>query len=297
MKLNLDKNDITLLNKLLEISKKILKIYNNLYNLEINNQLNSLEYKKQLGYLTICKEIEDELYKQINYSKISDYIEYSDRANLFKDFSDYDLILDDFNDLLFAKRVYNRLHDLNTSRLVNIYQEELLNKTDEPPFDHSIYVTTSIHDDIENLLIYLTSNYNNRTYKDKLIKVKYLISYFNSRIELTNLNNLFINDKLFLQSKLTCDNLNFHDKSYKRLLRIYYLKYIKLHIKELDTINDELRNIILECLINSYSFLSQEKLDLDIKYNINEINSSNNIILLRCEKLVLNDEVNKKKMI
>lgn len=294
--MNLTKDDITFLNELLEISKKILKLYNNLYKLEINNKLTSLDYQKQITYLTICKEIEDELYKQIDYTKISDYIEYADRGNLFKSFSDYDLILDDFNDLLFAKRVYNRLQDLNTSILVSIYQKELLNKIDEPPFDHSIFITTSIHDDIENLLSYLTLNYDNQIYKNELIKIKYLISFLNSRIELTNLNNLFINqDKLFLQSRLVCDNLNFHDKSYRRLLKIYYLKYIKLHIKELDTINIELRNIILECLINSYSFLSQEKLNLDIKYNLNEINTSNGIISLRCEKLVLNDEVNKRK--
>ena len=290
MNSNLNNDDITLLNKLLEISKKILKIYNNLYTLEIKNQLNSLEYEKQITYLTICKEIEDELYKQIDYKKMGDYIEYSDRGNLFRSFSDYDLILDDFNDLLFAKRVYNRLQDLNTSNLVSIYQKELINKIDDPPFDHSIFITTSIHDDIENLVSYLTFNDDNQIYKEELIKIKYLISFLNSRIELTNLNNSFINqDKLFLQSRLVCDNLNFSNKSYKRLLNIYYLKYIKLHIKELDTINIELRNIILKYLIKSYSYLQEEK--------VNEINSDNNIIFIRCEKLILNDEVNKKKMI
>ena len=290
MNLNLDKDDITLLNKLLEISKKILKIYNNLYTLEIKNQLNSLEYEKQITYLTICKEIEDKLYKQIKFKKISDYIEYSNRGNLFRSFSDYDLILDDFNDLLFAKRVYNRLQDLNTSNLVSIYQKELINKIDDPPFDHSIFITTTIHDDIENLVSYLTFNNDNQIYKDELIKIKYLISFLNSRIEFSNLNNSFINqDKLFLQSRLVCDNLNFSNKSYKRLLNIYYLKYIKLHIKELDTINIELRNIILNCLIKSYSCLHDEK--------VSEINIDNNIIFIRSEKLILNDEVNKKKMI
>ena len=125
MKNKLEQIDIEILNKLLEISKKILKIYKNLIKLELNNQKDSDEYKKQAVFLEICLETEEEYYKKINLNNIYNYIEYSDRGNLFKNFSDYDILVDDFSDLLFAKRVYNRLNKIATDKLINTYQDGL----------------------------------------------------------------------------------------------------------------------------------------------------------------------------
>ena len=46
MNYTLENEDIILLKDLISISKKIFKIYKNLYNLEIHNQLHTTEYKK-----------------------------------------------------------------------------------------------------------------------------------------------------------------------------------------------------------------------------------------------------------
>lgn len=315
----LNSQDKELLHKLSEISKKILKIYNNLYYLEINNQKNSLEYEQNLEYLDICLELEQELYKKVNKEKIYDYIKHTDDTNLFETFSDYDTLLNDFCDLYFLKRVYNKLNNLALENLVELYQNSDIEKNDYPSFDVSIFITNQIHDDIENLLIYLTTNLSkeNKVYEQELIKIKYMISYFNPRIE-NNIKNSFENqNQVILLSKAISDTFDIDDKNYNKLLLSYFLKYIKIHINGLINIKDQdyqehfqrLRSRIYENIIRAYLEMEPSNIDslyahihdiinmntknktsvLLLKKILKEAFSDKNIIKLRSEALVINE--------
>ena len=101
--------------KILMISNKILVIYNNLYNLEINNQKNSLDYHRNLNYLDIVLELENNFYQKLNPKLISFYLHFLDPNRILKNLSDYHLIINDLNQIYPKKRIYNRLLEIQNN--------------------------------------------------------------------------------------------------------------------------------------------------------------------------------------
>ena len=148
----MNKNDIEFINKIIELTKKIFKIYNTLYELEIDNKKDNIEYQNNLKYLDLLLEIEDGLYSSIPINKLDLYIEYSNRAKTFRQFSDFTLIINDFNDNYVFKRIYNRLFDKRNSFLIQEYQNDFEVKQ-EPYFDLINILYKVMHEDMLNSFI------------------------------------------------------------------------------------------------------------------------------------------------
>ena len=99
----------TFLNSLYSIESKIIKLYYELYNLEINQQKDSLEYQKRLKYIKLLSEIEEEEIETLTKNETLSCIEYLEEKNHFKAYSDFSLIINDNYDLYIEKRAYNHL--------------------------------------------------------------------------------------------------------------------------------------------------------------------------------------------
>ena len=290
MQNNLNTDDLNLLNKLFDISKKIFKIYN--HEVFFKDNLN-------LKYLDICFEIENELYKEIKDNKLYDYIKYLDQNNSFKTFTDYDLLLDNFTDLFIFKRVYNHLNNISTNKIIKTYQEANIKKNDYPSFDVSMFITNQVHDDIERLLSYFlyksSKNIKNIKFKDELLKLSYLIYYLNPRIEneFKNSNNF---QKVILLSNSTSELFNIDSDTYNRILTKYFLRYIKVHVNGLINIHDadykddyfKLREIIYEGIIKSYLKLKSHDYNkfLEDFHDIINKNKNNKTSALVLKKLL-----------
>lgn len=304
-----------LIKKIIDISRKIYTINNNIFNLETNNQTNTLEYQKQNKYLEICLEIESELYEQIDFLKIHEYLEYIDQDKLFRTYQDFDILLNPNQELLIKKRIYNRLNSINYSNLISIYQKDNHSKNDEPAFDHTIFLRNSIHDDIEKLLVYLALNEaiqeENINYKNELLKIKFYLTFLNQNIYYY-FKNFSHTKLLFLNSRTITDLFGIDNYYYQLILKKYFLKIIKvyindlLNIKDLDYLDNNLRIRIDEIIIKSFLILNENQdinsliYDIIKKNNKNKtsvsilknlltnINNLENIEILRSERLILN---------
>lgn len=295
--LSILKEDLNLLNSIIEITNKISKIYYNLYTLDINNQKNTEEYKKQLDYLSICLDIENELYKKTNYKNLYLYMEYLDEKKIFRYYQDFDSLLDFDHNLIIKKRIYNRLNNINFSNLINIYQNDINKKNDDPSFDHLIFLNKEINNDIEKSVIYFSLEKN----KKDLLKIKYIITFLNKDIE----NNLDIfkdnlNLNLSFSNSLTT-LLQVDEVTYNKLLKKYYLKYIKHHINNLLSIKDtdylnQTKIDTLECIIRSFLEININNLDYlkESIHDIIKVNKNNKTSIYILEKLLMDIKNNKK---
>ena len=311
----MEKEDIILINKIIELDKKILKIYRTLYDLEINNQNKSLDYKTNLNNLNLLIELENELYNQIPIEKIDDYKKYSDRLNSFSKMTDFSIIINDFSDLFLFKRIYNRLNKIEESFLIEEYQNEI---DDDDRFDILTIISEEIHNDVLNSFIFETNIYSNKIknkdYQNSLKLIKYIICFLNINLENKYKNNNFnIDNILYLTNRVLSDNFNISEIAYKDLLKAYYFKYIHKGIKNMtkkdlftsDYIFQKYRFILQTILIKAYLQIDKnnvflKKLIYDIIDNENEDDFIRNELdsaisyrnknsrIIRSERLILN---------
>ena len=99
----LNENEKEVFQKLFDLNKKIYKLYENLI-----NSKNQEEYNKNKSYFVICLEIEDELYKKLDFSNIINYVNYINNDFISK-ISDYDITISNFYEFALLKRTYNKL--------------------------------------------------------------------------------------------------------------------------------------------------------------------------------------------
>ena len=300
----LTNEDKLLLNKMFLLSNKIFKLYNTLYELEINNQKNSNLYLKNLKYLNLLIDIENDLYKNIPYKKIELYLEYSDRAKLFKKIGDLTLITRDFYELYIYKRVYNRLQSIENSFFIEKYQNSNIEKK-EPYYDKATILYQIINEDFFRSLIFeadiKSQEINNKDYKNNFILLKYIISFLNKNIETNYLNNFKVEDQLIINNKAYSDMININPKDYDRIISNYYFNNIYLELKNIINIvtNDYkimLYNLIIKAYMNinpNYIYLKNIIYDIiNTNSNLIELNVLNhyrdNVSILRSERLVLN---------
>ena len=314
MKITLQKQDKELIHNMFAISKKILKLTNHLFELEINNQKNTQEYKKYQEYLTICEEIEASYYQKINITKIEEYIYYSDIADLFSVFSDYDLIINDFSDLYFTKRVFNKLNQLKSSYLIKLSQEKSYYQINS--IAEKLLLKQIIDEEIKNLFAFLTKQETNKdknnSIKDNLINISYIIYFLNPNLIKQEQKNIFYGTlPAFLNT------FEISKKDYNFLLYIFFQRYIKSAINNIIKIEDLeskdifqiLRSTLFLNLIkafllvdknnlnkyqtNIYDIIStsnDEKVQEKIKQILEEVKNSQNVILIDIERLFNNED-------
>ena len=220
-----------------DLNKKIAKLYNRLTNLEINQLIDTLEYKNIKKYISICQEVENELYQKLDCDKFPIYLDYLQK-NLYDNISDYDVICSDFEDLILHKRIYNRISSMETSLIIEDIQKENDNSLDS----QRIMLVNTIHEDFLNLFIFFLNDFINNPifnkYKEDLIKAKYKVYFLNNQLE-----------KMFLQNSTqdniincfsTADLLTIEQKELHHLVYIYINKYIKKYFPNLLEITDDM---------------------------------------------------------
>ena len=286
-----------------DLNKKIAKLYNRLTNLEINQLIDTLEYKNIKKYISICQEVENELYQKLDCDKFPIYLDYLQK-NLYDNISDYDVICSDFEDLILHKRIYNRISSIETSLII----EDIQNENDDTLDSQRIMLVNTIHEDFLNLFIFFLNDFINNPifnkYKEDLIKAKYKVYFLNNQLE-----------KMFLQNSTqdniincfsTADLLTIEQKELHHLVYIYINKYIKKYFPKLLEITDDMYkddekariSLLYQALIKSsleisnLDFRIQEQdgeisniMSKNILENIKDNRGSYHLIKLRSERI------------
>lgn len=285
------------------LNKKIAKLYNRLTNLEINQLIDTLEYKNIKKYISICQEVENELYQKLDCDKFPLYLEYL-QEDLYDNISDYDVICSDFEDLILHKRIYNRISSMETSLII----EDIQNENDDSLDSQRIMLVNTIHEDFLNLFIFFLNDFINNPifnqYKEDLIKAKYQVYFLNNQLE-----------KMFLQNSTqdniincfsTADLLTIEQKELHHLVYIYINKYIKKYFPRFLEITDDMYqddekvklSLLYQALIKSsleisnLDFRIQEQdgeisniMSKNILENIKDNRGSYHLIKLRSERI------------
>lgn len=285
------------------LNKKIAKLYNKLTNLEINQLIDTLEYKNIKKYISICQEVENELYQKLDCDKFPIYLDYLQK-NLYDNISDYDVICSDFEDLILHKRIYNRISSMETSLII----EDIQNENDDTLDSQRIMLVNTIHEDFLNLFIFFLNDFINNPifnqYKEDLIKAKYQVYFLNNQLE-----------KMFLQNSTrdniincfsTADLLTIEQKELHHLVYIYINKYIKKYFPKLLEITDDMYqddekvklSLLYQALIKSSLEISNldfriheqdgeisNRMSKNILENIKDNRGSYHLIKLRSERI------------
>ena len=285
------------------LNKKIAKLYNRLTNLEINQLIDTLEYKNIKKYISICQEVENELYQKLDCYKFPIYLDYLQK-NLYDNISDYDVICSDFEDLILHKRIYNRISSIETSLIIEDIQKE----NDDSLDSQRIMLVNTIHEDFLNLFIFFLNDFINNPifnkYKEDLIKAKYKVYFLNNQLE-----------KMFLQNSTqdniincfsTADLLTIEQKELHHLVYIYINKYIKKYFPKLLEITDDMYkddekvrlSLLYQALIKSSLEISNldfriheqdgeisNRMSKNILENIKDNRGSYHLIKLRSERI------------
>ena len=101
--------------KLFDLNKKIYKLYQRLINEPEN-------YEKIVDYITICREVEENLYNELDYERLNIYLRYID-VKFLKEITDYDITLADFYELAIKKRIYTRLKYKDEDSLLQLLED------------------------------------------------------------------------------------------------------------------------------------------------------------------------------
>lgn len=264
MKNNLSKDDLEIINRMYGVIISIRNIYDKLIELEINNLKDSVEFKKNIEYLLIAREIEYDILYSIDNDKIMNYLNYLSK--------DLDLQKNSINYILDGD-----YKSIDTLRFI----EELLmifnykNK-------NTIDVENAISDDILNtFLYYLKHNYS--ITNDKVYMKSLMVRYYYTIFTFKTLEVELIYDKFNVNKKTTdrarhvAKLLGYGDEKYNYekndILSSLMIENMK---KILDATDNDYKNpsilmmnyvrllLISSCLKNSPSFIQK---NMKISFN------------------------------
>ena len=230
----LNENEKEVFQKLFDLNKKIYKLYENLI-----NSKNQEEYNKNKSYFVICLEIEDELYKKLDFSNIINYVNYINNDFISK-ISDYDITISNFYEFALLKRTYNKL--ILKGRDIDIHYIESENDLQEELEKSRVNLifSTVLDVDFKNLYIFFLNDWikklRNEKIKNKLKKAMYLMYFLNPNLEKDFLENDKPNN--YISSYFSKDISNITDTSFKKLLSMYETKYLKKYFNLLFNIKD-----------------------------------------------------------
>ena len=230
----LNENEKEVFQKLFDLNKKIYKLYENLI-----NSKNQEEYEKNKSYFTICLEMEEELYKKLDFSNIGNYVSYISN-NFISKISDYDITISNFYEFSLQKRIYNKL--ILKGRDLDIQGIEIIDdiQEDDEKNRASLILSTVLDEDFKNLYIFFLNDWikkiRNQKIKRKLKKAMYLMYFLNPNLE----KNFLENDKPnnYISSYFSKDILYITDDSFGKLMNIYETKYLKKYFNLLFNVKD-----------------------------------------------------------
>lgn len=290
---NFNKDELALIEILLQSSNKINSIYDKLYKLEITKQKDSPEYNNQLEMLKKAIKSEKKKYQNANLTSEQQYkiIELlANTPNSLKISDTFSIIKQDDNDKL-IRRVINILI---SQTITNIDYSKILNEVLEiikalgiPIDDEELSkdinnqsrIELAINNDINLVFLAIlqesSSLFKYSEYKNELKKAIYNTSFINIDIEGQLIENNFnLPDNIYISSKLINDILKTEPTIYNRILSIIVQTQIIMHIKSLLEIKDEnynnrntnISSIINQCYIRALlTFMNDDEI-----YKLNE---------------------------
>lgn len=236
--------ELSQLEKLLEISNNVGNQFDKLCTLEINNQKNSIQYKQALLELTRAINIENETYQNIHldyqqYYKFTRLLSSQINTGMFDIKPTNSIAIYQNRNI---KRVINILVSImqqNKKFLESIIQDDLIttisNITNNitkrdliKGLEHNIQVQSSLDTDINSIFLSileeLITQREYQEYKQELIKIKYCIATTNKELEIFIIENKFnIPNIIYTNSKIINELLKEGELSYD-IIRITELK-------------------------------------------------------------------------
>ena len=212
------------------------------------------------------------------------------------------LVVHKFHELFLIKRIINILDVKETDLIIQDI------KSYDNEFKTS-YLTVfhSIKEDFQTLFIYFLNEFinddDNKIYKNRLIKAKYLICFLEPQLENKLINNDFNNNILISQS--TADLLVINNTEYNQLVLSYVKSFMLVYINKLLNIKDyeyveynkRVNSLIYQVLIKSiYEMLNfkisnivydNNRISINILENIKNQKGSYKLIKLRSERIFL----------
>lgn len=279
----LTKEEIEIFEKLITLNKKILKLYEQLVN-------KPDEYEKIIDYLSICLDLENDLYKKLDYSKTEYYLEYLN-LDFFKNKFDYDIAISMDLDKASIKRIYTIIMTKENDDIIKNIENNDYSTED---VHNSLILARTIDEDFKRLFAFflddLIKQEPNEEFKVRLAKIKYLIYFLNPNLEK---ELIFKEEKTFINTFLTADILNANLDDTKKLIITYIIRNLKKYLVLLINTKDEdyqdkdkyFNTLVYEALIKAWLEMSYTKINFS-KYKDTDTNNekSKNII----QKIVKN---------
>lgn len=173
MPLELNLKEYEFMLRLSDISRSIKVIYDELSKLEIDGKINTEEYQKQLKYLDIAKEVEDDIYKDLQGIDLNNILLYLILKDLDGEYSQ------DFSDI-----TYTQIDNFKVKRIINkIIDKKLYSSEIDIVFLSILY----------SVITMLKDNYDESI--DLLLLKKYMICEIQAQIDISKLTLSFINER------------------------------------------------------------------------------------------------------
>lgn len=287
-KFEFSKDELIEIEELLNISNTINNIYEQLYQLEIDNKIESHNYQKLIDYLKEKTTIENQKYAKLNYKQCKNIFSFLLTSNkLLKENNTECLLFQKYDD-----KIPRRIMSFLSKKIIldeNYQQEniELINNiginipSDEITkiLNKNVKIEDAVRTDVLSILLTILNEYiSNKKYnkyKNELIKLKYYILLINKDIEEQLLITKFnISNYIYLNSNILTNILKVHQEQYDLIKNIETELSTLIHISELlelkdtDYNNDKknIESIIRQCYIRALLTLMNE----EAVYNLNK---------------------------
>ena len=293
--------DYELISRLQKVSKSIESLYNKLYALEIEDKKDSEDYLTLLDYLKMSIDVENSIYRHANLdcSKCMALIEYL-REDMAIEFDDeFESVINPEN----ISRVFGRIFSRLTHVILLDYRyvkdkmpkqlREFLEKNAESPEARQMYNLTyyigELHESFESdlfcgfmeLLQESIDEEDNLEMKNRLIKMKYNLSYLNEQTESDMINNIFtvVPENFIFNSLFNAEMVNFDLEVYnflkddygsdKVIPQIYFL--MDMFDEEFEKPEKYSSSIARQCLLRSAFLLLSDDLIDDLNNKFQEV--------------------------
>lgn len=307
----LDKKTMQIFERILNVSNSINKLYKNLYDLELDGKKDSDLYKRNMEYLKLSIEVEEEIYEKIIYNQekvelLSMYID--EKYNLYDCNSYFDYVYfnqDERGILRVSETLYDVLDNADYS-FDNLYEDE-----DYEVLYSSYFSKLNNMLNKEMIMNYLKENeqqikFTNeeKDQKDLLTGFKYNASFINKQLEMQLINNDFNIENLYdIDARNNASSLKISYHDYLSVRKLYVTNVLAEQIGNLNVFNDydllisfnqQKRSLNCYSIIANINMLDANSV-LDIQQLLDEVkedeplsNSVNNIIV------VLNQYLNER---
>jgi len=283
------KEDLEKIELLIKTTTFIDKLYNKLYELEINGKKETEEYTETIKCLNTNIGYENTIYNDLTYENCIAYFKYIYSSEITNTFlSDRESLLEQNYSNRIIRRILSTLNFKilsNPIHLQEILEEKLKNYVSdlddedsnsiiEHSANVSIQIKNSLDKDLLNMYLSILeefiNNNNYQIFKNQLINSTYNLSFTNKEIEKNLVNNNFtIPKEIYISSTLITEINGLPQKVYEVLTDSYVLETIKeqmiaiLEIGDMDYSNvmKATTSILRQCLMRAaISLLSENNL-------------------------------------